>query len=50
VQLPPVPSDPALIQARVDGRAMSLDAAVAYALEPVEADSTVRDPMALRSA
>jgi hypothetical protein len=36
VPLPPAPGDPALIQARVDGRAMSLDAAVAYALEPVE--------------
>jgi DNA-binding CsgD family transcriptional regulator len=36
VQLPPVPSDAALIQARVDGQAMSLDAAVAYALEAVE--------------
>jgi tetratricopeptide (TPR) repeat protein len=42
VQLPPVPSDPVLVQARVDGRALSLDAAVAYALEPAEADSTVR--------
>jgi hypothetical protein len=41
VQLPPVPTNPALIQARVVGQSMSLDAAVAYALEPIEADSSV---------
>jgi hypothetical protein len=37
VPLPPMPSDPALVQARIEGRAMTLDEAVAYALEPVEA-------------
>jgi tetratricopeptide (TPR) repeat protein len=41
VEVPPPLGDPALIQARVDGRAMSLEAAVAYALEPVQAESTV---------
>jgi tetratricopeptide (TPR) repeat protein len=40
VQLPPLPSDPALVQARIEGRGMSLDAAVAYALEPFESDSS----------
>jgi tetratricopeptide (TPR) repeat protein len=37
VPLPPMPSDPALVRARLEGRAMTLDEAVAYALEPVEA-------------
>jgi tetratricopeptide (TPR) repeat protein len=36
VQVPPMPSDPALVQARLEGRAMTLDEAVTYALEPVE--------------
>jgi predicted ATPase/DNA-binding XRE family transcriptional regulator len=35
VPLPPAPVDPLLIQAREAGRLMSLDAAVAYALESV---------------
>jgi hypothetical protein len=34
VLLPPMSSDPALVRARVEGRAMTLDEAVAYALEP----------------
>jgi len=35
VPVPPAPVDPLLIQARKEGRRMSLDAAVAYALESV---------------
>ena len=35
VPLPPAPVDPLLIQAREEGRRMSLDGAVAFALEPV---------------
>ena len=35
VPVPPVPVDPHLIQAREEGRLMSLDGAVTYALEPV---------------
>jgi non-specific serine/threonine protein kinase len=50
VQLPPVSTDPVLIQARIDGRAMSLDAAAAYALELVEADSIVLAARASPSA
>jgi hypothetical protein len=42
VRVPPVPSDPGLVRARLDGRAMSVVAAVAYALEPVEAESAIR--------
>jgi predicted ATPase/transcriptional regulator with XRE-family HTH domain len=37
VLLPPTPSDPTLARARAEGRAMSLDEALACALEPVEA-------------
>ena len=35
VPVPPMPLDPRLVQAREEGRLMSLDEAVAYALEPV---------------
>ena len=34
--VPPVPTDPGLLKARGDGRAMSLDEAVAYALETLD--------------
>jgi predicted ATPase/transcriptional regulator with XRE-family HTH domain len=46
VQVPPVPSEPALVRARAEGRAMSVDAAVAYALEPGEAQSVIAAPPA----
>jgi hypothetical protein len=36
VPVPPVPSDPLLLQARAEGRAMSLDEAVTFALEPLD--------------
>jgi non-specific serine/threonine protein kinase len=36
VPVPPVPVDPPLVQAREEGRRMSLDQAVAYALESIE--------------
>jgi hypothetical protein len=36
VPLPPTPTDPSLARARAEGRAMSLDEAVAWALEPIE--------------
>jgi hypothetical protein len=36
VPVPPLPTDPALLQARAEGRAMSLDEAVAFALESLE--------------
>jgi predicted ATPase/DNA-binding CsgD family transcriptional regulator/DNA-binding XRE family transcriptional regulator len=34
VPIPPIPSDPRLVKARAEGRATTLDEAVAYALEP----------------
>jgi non-specific serine/threonine protein kinase len=34
VLLPPMPTDPVLVRARVEGRAMTLDEAVTYALDP----------------
>ena len=36
MSVPTQPSDPLLLRARVAGRAMSLEAAVSYALEPVD--------------
>jgi tetratricopeptide (TPR) repeat protein len=41
VQVPPMPSDPARVRARLEGRAMTLDEAVRFALEPVEAVEAV---------
>ncbi len=40
VPIPPLPTDPALARARDEGRAMPLDEAVAWALQPLEAVPT----------
>jgi tetratricopeptide (TPR) repeat protein len=39
VPIPPMPTDPLLMRARVEGRGMSLDQAVALALKPVDPSS-----------
>jgi non-specific serine/threonine protein kinase len=39
VPIPPLPTEAALVQARAEGRAMSLDEAVAYALDPIDAST-----------
>src|SRR5207302_715599 len=38
VEVPPVPVDPVLLQARERGRAMSLEDAVAWAVQPIGDD------------
>jgi non-specific serine/threonine protein kinase len=43
VPIPPMPTDAALAHARVEGRSMSLEEAVAYALEPLEASPPDHD-------
>jgi non-specific serine/threonine protein kinase len=48
VPIPPMPTDPILVQERAQGRVMSLDEAVAFALEP--ADSSPSQVSAARPA